>query len=540
MLRAPFVLLLLTGFVSATAEDQAFVGIVSSATPEATAAGVQILEAGGNAVDAAVAVSLALAVTEPAGSGIAGQTVMLIKRRGEGAVVVQGTTWSPRSIPSNATSKQLRVGRTASTVPSTLRVLDVAKQKYGSSKLSWVELLQPAIDYAERGFTVGPFRHRSFRTYDSQLAGDATATAIFLKPDGSTWQVGDTVRQPLLAATLRRIAIDGAMEFYSGDMAKEIASDVERHGGWITMADLEDFPEPAVVPAISATYRGYDVETLPPPFGGWVVLQILNVLEHSTTASIAKDNDERRLALLDALFIGHSSRRDSPITDYKNYSEAVRHVTSKDEAQRLLVERGSPDGGETTHFSVVDADGTAVSVTQSIDSYFGAKVAHPTLGFLYNNYMQGFQVDDPEAPYFLAASEMPMSSMSATIVSRDGEPLLVLGSPGSARIISAVAQVVSHWVDIAAGIKVAVGAYRVHVVPADMAYVEGAELSPVLLQGLADRNLRLVLPSFGVSDSRLDAYFGGVHALAVEDGLWTGAADPRRDGAVETALQVGY
>ncbi|MDX1517805.1 MAG: gamma-glutamyltransferase, partial [Woeseiaceae bacterium] len=247
------------------------------------------------------------------------------------------------------------------------------------------------------------------------------------------------------------------------------------------------------------------------------------------------DDDNRKLALLDALRVGHTSRRNEPITNYRDYDAGVRRMTSKAEALSRL-EKLQDTAGETTHFSVVDGDGMAVSVTQSIDSYFGAKVMHPTLGFLYNNYMQGFQVDDPAAPYYLAESEMPLSSMSATIVSENGVPQLVLGSPGSARIISAVAQVASHWIDVAQGVEAAVAAWRVHVVPDDRAYVEGPELSAGLLRGIGDRGLRLVRPTYGVSDSHYDPYFGGVHAVASEQGTWTGAADPRRDGKVGTAF----
>jgi gamma-glutamyltranspeptidase/glutathione hydrolase len=177
-------------------------------------------------------------------------------------------------------------------------------------------------------------------------------------------------------------------------------------------------------------------------------------------------------------------------------------------------------------------------VTQSIDSYFGAGVAHPRLGFLYNNYMQGFQLSDPGAPYALETLQMPKSSMSATIVSRDGRNRLVLGSPGSARIISAVAQTISYWVDVEQDVVSSLAAFRVHVVPPDRAYVEGPELSPRLLEGLAEQGFRLLRPTYGVSDSQLDPYFGGVHALAFEQGLWTGAPDPRRDGRVGFAWRV--
>jgi gamma-glutamyltranspeptidase/glutathione hydrolase len=522
-------------FQSTLANDATYSGIVSSATPDATAAGVAVLEAGGNAIDAAVAVSLALAVTEPAGSGIAGQTVMLVKKPGEDAFVIQGTTWSPRSIPADATSEQLRYGHTASTVPSTLRVLDLAHRRLGSGNMAWAQLVEPAILAADEGFVVGPFRHRAFRFYGDDLRHQDTAASIFIKPDGTNYQPGETVRQPLLAETLRRIAAHGALEFYEGDMAREIVADMRENGGWIRYEDLADFPEPDIVPAITGSYRGHDVETLPPPFGGWVVLQILNLLETSDRERLAQDDSERRLQLLDALRIAHGERRTAPITEYRDYREAVETRTTKERAEDLMQKYQAEASGETTHFSVVDGDGMAVSVTQSIDGYFGAKVAHPTLGFLYNNYMQGFQVKDPDAPYYLKEREMPLSSMSATIVSRDREPHLVLGSPGSARIISAVAQVTSHWIDVQEGIEAAVAAWRVHVVPDSNVYVEGRELSPELLRGMAERGMTLTRPAYGVSDSQLDPYFGGVHALALENGVWTGAADPRRDGVVAVA-----
>ena len=505
------------------AEEPGFAGIVSSATPEATAAGVAILEAGGNAIDAAIAVSLTLGVTEPAGSGIAGQTVMLIKRTGEPALVIHGTTWSPREIPANLTDEQLSYGETAATVPSTLRVLDLAYSRFGSGKVAWPDLVQPAIKSAQDGFFVGPFRQRSFRNYGEALARQDAARKIFTRDDGRGYQVGDTLRQPLLAATLTRIATHGAMDFYEGEIAAQIAADMQANGGWITLDDLRLFPEPRVVPAISSDYRGHTIETLPPPFGGWVVLRILSNLAKEDPGRLAGDDSDRRLVLLDALRDAHGLRRSQPITDYDDYEGAV--------AERLS------SGGETTHFSVVDGDGTAVAVTQSIDSYFGAKVAHPTLGFLYNNYMQGFQVDDPDAPYYISAAEMPLSSMSATVVSRNGHPELVLGSPGSARIISAVAQVCSYWIDVEPDVVAAVAAFRVHAIPENRAYVEGAQIAPELLGGLAERGLTLHRPTYGVSDSHLDAYFGGVHALSFENDAWTGAADPRRDGAVAIAYR---
>ena len=356
--------------------------------------------------------------------------------------------------------------------------------------------------------------------------------------EGRPFQEGEIFRQPLLAATLRRLADAGAMDFYRGEIAAAIASDMAANGGWITAADLANFPEPAVLPPLKGSYRGNEILTLPPPFGGWVVLQILNLLEQSDQGELNRDDAARRLHLLDALRIAHGNRRSQPVSDYVDYAPEITPRISSDEAARMMAAYKEEHGGETTHFSVVDGDGMAVAVTQSIDSYFGSRVVHPTLGFLYNNYMQGFRLGDPAAPYALEPMQMPKSSMSASIVVRDGATRLVLGSPGSARIISSVAQVASYWIDVEESVEAAVGAFRVHVVPDDKAYVEGREIPTELLSGMARKEFRLMRPAYGVSNSQLDPYFGGVHALAKEKGAWNGAADPRRDGVVGRAWRV--
>lgn len=518
------------------AEDRQFAGIVSTATPEASAAGTAILERGGNAIDAAVAISLALAVSEPAGSGIAGQTVMLVKVVGSNPQVIHGSTLSPAVLPEQVERAQLTHGHTASTVPSTLKVLDLAHRRFGSGKLSWAELVAPAIRLASQGVTVGPFRAKSLSRHGEQLAKNPAARDIFY-PKGKAPKAGDMMHQPLLAATLGRIAAHGASDFYTGSLAAEIAEDMTVNGGWITAKDLAAFPDPLITGALQSSYRGYEVFTLPPPFGGWVVLQILNVLEQFPQSRLAEDDDERRLALLDAIRVGHGSRESDPVSDLRSFGADIASKTSKDTARRLLREYRGKTGGETTHFSVADADGNVVAVTQSIDSYFGAKVAHPTLGFLYNNYMQNFRLVDDGSPYVLKTREMPLSSMSATIVMRDEDVQLVLGSPGSARIISAVAQVTSHWIDVGVGIETAVAAFRVHSEPEDRAWVEGPELSNDLLRGVASRGFRLMRPDSSLSVGNLDPYFGGVHAVAFENGGWTGAADPRRDGRSIIAWQ---
>lgn len=528
MMRAPLTLtlaVLLSLSISARAG-----GVVSSATPEATTIGAAVLEQGGNAVDAAIAISLALGVSEPAGSGLAGQTVMLVRSPSGVTEVIHGTTWSPAKLPAEVTANQLRRGHSAASVPSTPKVLDLALRRYGSGNFSWAELVTPAAALADEGVILGPFRARAFQFYGAALAEQDAARRLFLHPEGRPWVVGDRFRQPVLAQTLRRLAQAGAEDFYRGAIAEAIAEDMAANGGWITAEDLATFPEPAIVEPLRATYRGYEIATLPPPFGGWVLLQLMKVLEQMPLEPRQQSGAPRQLQLLEAMRIAHGTRARDPVPSFTNYEEDVAKKISEAEAARLWSEKG-----ETTHFSVVDDEGWVVAVTQSIDSYFGAKVAHPTLGFLYNNYMQGFRLEDDGSPYVLKPREMVLSSMTGTIVSKDGQPLLVLGSPGSERIISAVAQVTSHWLDLARNLEEAVAAYRVHGTPKSAAFIEGPTLSQPLLAGLVRAGFSLERPRYGVSDSYLDPYFGGVHAIAWEGGRWVGAADPRRDGSVRTA-----
>jgi gamma-glutamyltranspeptidase/glutathione hydrolase len=399
---------------------------------------------------------------------------------------------------------------------------------YGSGQVTWADALAPAIRFAEQGFPITGFRHAAVVRDAETLAQDPAARGIYLI-DGRAPAEGATLRQPLLAETLRRLVRDGAMDFYTGAIAREIAADMQAAGGWITYDDLAQVAEPRVMAPVSTRDRGWDVYTLPPPAGGYAVLMALEALATAPARELAQVGTPRTRWLLRALRAAHASRREAPIRDLADpYGEVSARITSA-HIRNLMRRR---HGGETTHFTVVDASGMAVAVTQSIDSYFGARVAHPTLGFLYNNYMQSLERDDPTHPFALGPRTPPFSSMSATIVARDGQPHLALGSPGSARIISAVTQVTSHWIDVVAGVEAAVAAERVHVVPSNTAYLEQRDAPPDLLRAMGQDGFRLRRQTFGLVDNGLDPYFGGVHAVAREGAGWRGAADPRRDGAV--------
>lgn len=503
-------------------------GAVAAATPEAAAAGREILEAGGNAVDAAVAVAFVLGVTEPAGSGLGGQTSFLVHPRGAAPFAITGTSFSPACTPPDARAEDV-VRRRLTTVPSTVRVLEFAWREYGSGRITWAQVLAPAIRYAEEGFPLGGFRHRALARDAAALREDAAAAGFYLNPDGSVPAVGDTVRQPVLARTLRRLAEAGADDFYRGEIARTIAADLAPHG-WVTLADLARVPAPRVLPALHGTYRGWDVYTLPPPAGGWAVLQVLNVLEEAPPDALAAGRPERLVWLAEALRIGHRSRRVDPVRNLEEYEGETAVKTGKARARELMQSFERPGGGETTHFSVVDGQGMGVAVTQSLNSYFGARIANPTLGFLYNDYMREFEVGRPDHPHALRPGAMPYSSMSATVVSRHGVVVLVLGSPGSSRIISAVVQVIHRWVDLGESVAAAVAAPRIHVVPdRDLLFESGLPADDLHAElerrGFAPQHRRTDL-----AGEVLDPYFGGVHAVAWEGGVWRGAADPRRDG----------
>lgn len=506
-------------------------GVVAAASPEAAAAGREILAAGGNAIDAAVATAFALAVTEPAMSGLGAGVQILLAAPDRTPVVINGTTFAPAATPTDATRAAVSGHRRAA-IPTMVKTWDHAWRRHGSGRLAWAQLLAPAIRFAEDGFVLGPFRHKVLSRHAADLRTRTSAAALMLNPDGTVPAPGSVWRQPVLARTLRRLAEVGADDFYRGEIARRIAADMKAHDGWVTAADLAALPAPREQAALHGTYRGTDLYTLPPPCGGWVVLQILNLLERRSPAELALDSPRRDEAIARSLMTAHAYRQQHPVVDMVEHAAETTERTSKELAARL--ER--KESGETTHFSVVDANGLAVASTTSINTYFGAWVATPELGFLYNDYMIEFEFGQPGHPFAIRPGAMPYSSMSATIAVRDGRPVLAVGSPGSARIISAVAQVTQRWLD-GQPIAAAVAAPRLHVVPPDRLYVEdpAATEAASVWRRAAGWELRAVPTDIMIGDR--NAYFGGVHAVAEENGRWTGAADPRRDGAV--AVQPG-
>jgi gamma-glutamyltranspeptidase/glutathione hydrolase len=488
---------------------------------------------GGNAVDASVAVAFALGVSEPFGSGVGGQVVFLVHPTNGEPFVINGTSRAPDRLPELQSGKQLH-GRRSTTVPSSVRTLSFAWRRFGSGRIGWRDLLEPARRCAVEGYAIGSYQHRVLRMHAAVLRQDDALASVFLKADGSVPDEGADWTQPRLGALLTRLGEAGAEDFYKGQIAADIVSDMVQHDGWLSQQDLAEFPEPPVVPALKAKYRGWDVCTLPPPYGGWAVLHALALLGAANPDPPAiGECPTRRIA--EVLRRTHALRATAPIRDLNDYDADLESLLSNgavDESLRII---GTPGSGETTHFSIVDGDGMAISVSASINGYFGARIIHPRWGFLYNDYMREFALARPDHPFAFKPDGIPFSSMSATILAKHGKPHLLLGSPGSKRIVSTVVQVVSRWVDDRKDIFQAVSAPRLHVELPDRLWVENEAIAAEVT-ALAHHGLAIARRSSPLAGPGGDPYFGGVHAVALERGVWHGAADPRRDGSVVFAV----
>ena len=385
-------------------------GAVTSASPEATKAGMDILKKGGNAVDAAIAVAFALGVSEPAMSGIGGGTQVQIYLPNESIpFTINGSTISPAATPT-AFEKDSLKGYLRTTIPSTVKVLQFLYDNYSNQQLDWAALLAPAIELAENGFDMGSYRTKVYEKYEEKLYNGLPTTAEYypLLADAKT-------TQPKGVQALQLIAEEGAKSFYQGTIADAIVEDMQANEGWISKADLMNFPNPEILPSVHFKHNGFDVYTQPEPCGGWVVKAILEELTALRKANLG-DNDLQ--LLVKAIHFGHELR------------------------QTKAQEKIASNTGETTHFSVVDANGLAISVTASINAYYGAGVANEKYGFLYNSYMDDFNFKDTTNKYAIGPKKMAYSSMSPTIVMKEGKVVMVIGSPGSARIISTVAQLI--------------------------------------------------------------------------------------------------
>lgn len=505
-------------------------GMVVSGSPIATDVGAQVLESGGNAVDAAVATAFALSVVEPTLSGLGGRTQILL-RTAEGEFAgIDGTTEVPAGSPTRPAEEESLYGYPTIAVPGTVAALAMAHAAYGSQP--WADLVAPAIALAEGGFALPAQTAERIASVADRLREFDSSAGYFLKPDGTTYTASERLVQADLARTLRAIAQGGAEAFYRGWIADSMVADMQRHGGFVRSEDLARY-EARRSQIVRGSYRGYDLVGTYLPASGATTIEALQILERFDLGDRAGGSEWVALTG-QALLLSFEDRT----RDLGTPAEQAETLVSKDWAAAraaqvedprtarrvaLAAIQGAPFAHEaayTTHLSVADRDGGLVALTQSIGPTMGSKVAAPGLGFLYAATMGYLGALPPGA--------RPFSSQSPLIVLDDGRPAYVLGGAGARRIISAIVEVVSRLVDEEIPLADAMALPRFHPTPTSI-YMEGGSVSTWTAANMAE------LASFGLApEARGSAtYFAVLHGIEFKaaTGDYIGVADPRWHGS---------
>ena len=537
-------------------------GMVVTAGEQASEAGVEMLRKGGNAVDAAVAASFAISVIRPQSTGIGGGGFFLLYlAKDQEHLTIDFRERAPLKATQDmflrggkAVPELSRNGPLAVAVPGLVAGLVEVQQKYGTMPLP--EVMAPAIRLADEGFPVYPQLAEAI-AYRAKLLGDSPATrAIYFREDRPL-QPGELLIQKDLAKTLRDITNQGADAFYKGRVAQALVQEMSDRGGLITQEDLDRYRVIYRQPLLG-TFHNSQVHTMPPPSsGGVLVLQMLNVLSgfplqqigFHTPKAIHLLTETLRLAFRDrALYLGDPDFVQIPtaMLTSKDYATALR--------EQINLAKATPSGGvpatpagkiestSTTHLSVIDKDGNAVATTQTVNLYFGSGVMVPGTGVLLNNEMDDFsaQPNNPNAFGLLGNSDAnavaprktPLSSMSPTIVTRDGKVVLITGSPGGSRIISATLQILLNVLTYNMSLPEAMFAPRIHHqwFPDDLLIeIKAGEQPEGLVEALGQMGHKVTVIE-ARSDGRTP--FGNVQAIAVDlsSGFITGVSDPRGDG----------
>jgi gamma-glutamyltranspeptidase / glutathione hydrolase len=549
-MRKLSVLLALLAILPADARQpvRARKAMVVAQEPHATDVGVAVLKAGGNAVDAGVAVGLALAVTHPFAGNVGGGGFMLIRFADGRTTFLDFRERAPMAAtrnmylgPDGKPTRDSIEGWRAAGVPGTVRGLELAHQKYGKKK--WTELVEPAVRLARDGFPVSYSLSQGLRS-SAILSRFAESKRIFQR-DGQYYEMGEVFRQPELAQTLERIGRGGAREFYEGEIARKFAAESAKAGGLITAEDLRKYEAVERKP-LEGTYKGYGVITAPPPSSGGVgILQMMSMLEKSnyertgagSAAAIHYAAETMRRYYADrSEYMGDPDFYKVPVRKLLD-PEYIRARAASIDRERVTnsdaIRAGEnlAESGETTHYAIVDEQGNAVAVTYTLNGGYGNGVTVPGLGFLLNNEMDDFAAKPGEPNMFglvqgeanaIQPGKRPLSSMTPTIVTKDGKLYLVAGAPGGSRIITAVMQVILNILDFNMNPQDAVDAPRFHHQwKPDKLYLEGG-ISPDTVQ-ILERMGHQVDYSPGVVIAR-------VEAILLRDGWLMGGSDGRGDG----------
>ncbi|MEM6513116.1 MAG: gamma-glutamyltransferase [Pseudomonadota bacterium] len=530
-------------------------GMVVSQNDVASRIGADILAQGGNAVDASIATGLALAVTLPRAGNIGGSGFMLVHMADtDETVAIDYYSAAPVAADREAfrnddgkMDRSNRYGYIGVAIPGTVAGFHKALQDYGT--MSWREVAQPAIDLARDGIVVTRDLHYALAAKRHVLVRDPGSRAVYFKPDGSLYAPGETLRFPDLADTLEAIADGGADAFYRGEIANRIDDAMRQSGGFVRQTDLADYIVYAEEP-LRCTYRDYEVALMVPPSSGVYVCQLLNILEQHDIRELGAGSGAYFHVLAEALKLVFADR--SAFTGGKpQYAMPVDRLTDKDYARRLAetidlsaarsfneIRPGAlappAESRDTTHYSVVDRFGNAVSNTYTLGSSFGSGVTVPGTGVLFNDHIGNFalSVGEPGARGFqanpnnqLGPGKRAVSTISPMLVFKNDELVFVSGSPGGTRIISAVAQVLVSIVDFEMNVAEATMMPRIHQQwsadePDELQLERGHSMDTVrLLEQLGHR--------VGFSPT-----FGSVQSIFVDGNTSYGAADPRRPGAL--------
>ncbi|MGZ4971643.1 MAG: gamma-glutamyltransferase [Limisphaerales bacterium] len=555
MLRRAAVLAIIFAFtVCSFASDLASGtnGIVASVNDVATRAGVDAMKRGGNAVDAAVATALTLGVVDGFNSGIGGGCFMLIRRSNGKILAIDGREMAPSAATRDmfvrkgkGDTELSQTGPLASGVPGALAAYDLALRKAG--KLSLRDHLLQAAQIAEDGFRIDRGYASTLQHTSNELVRFDGSRAVFFKPDGTIYAKGDLFRQPDLANTYRQVATHGLKWFYGGPFAQATEAWMKRNGGILTVRDLSNYKAILREP-ISTTYRGYEVVSFPPPSSGGVhLLEMLNILETKNVKALGSETVDSLHLIAESMKLAFADR--AYWLGDPDFAKVPRGLIAKDYAHKLAAKidmqhainvagHSTPEDASenvfrkhTTHFSTADRDGNWVACTATVNTSFGSKVVIPGTGVVLNNEMDDFSVQPGVANFFglvgneanaVAPGKRPLSSMTPTIVLKDGQPMMSVGAAGGPTIISQTLLNIVNVLDFGMPLDKALAASRIHNQwSPDELRVEKS-LSTIAVDGLEERGHKVkVVSGLGVSQAVMRATDGKT---------FVGAADPRAGG----------
>lgn len=537
-------------------------GMVAASQPLATQAGLKILEAGGNAADAALATAFVLAVVEPTMNGIGGRNLILVRKKDGAFQGYNGMTeiplaYVPPETPVNSGHKTIA---TPGVVASLMRLYE----EHGSLPLP--QIMAAAIEHATNGFEVLPGEAIRHEIAYKDMMNDPGFRSQMLKQDSILHKTGDILKQKDLAKTLQRIANTKGDDFYNGQTARLIASDMEVNGGYVSLEDLKNYSVPDMR-YITTNYRGYQIHTMPAPSGGGLLIKTLNILEQFNLNEVSDLQwatiMNQALALSINTMETDYKEADLDLVQSKSWAKEQAALvvvpeikitkTANDytqtESSNLLADNTDwsgdtwgKDSHHTTHFVTADCSGMVVSITQTVGPLFGSKVITPGLGFVYATTMGTYLSNSDQAP-----GSRPRTTIAPTIITKDGKTVMVLGAAGGLRILSGIAQTISRYIDRNLDIKEAVSAPRIH--PEWVLNEEtgkrkfdgmkfSAEFTPKNGWASSD-SISWSQAGFDVKSIERYGAFARVHAVTYdpETNIWTGVADPDWEGTAEGPMK---